>query len=134
MPTPYPVPAEGRDIYRNFVLPAGLTTPRYVKGYEFRPGNFKIVHHTFIKVDSTSRSRRLAAREAAPGFPGMDGPAETPSGQLLGWQPVWNFSETIKRTVEWYQTPPTGCEKVTRQQIADYTCKAAGLGLNWAKT
>ena len=87
MPAPYSVPAEGHDIYRNFVLPANLTTTRYVKGYEFRPGNFKAVHHTFIKVDSTSRSRRLAARETTPGFPGMDGPAETPGGHLLGWQP-----------------------------------------------
>jgi CDP-glucose 4,6-dehydratase len=51
----------------------------------------------------------------------------------LGWCPRWNFSETIKHTVEWYrhyyQTPlsdPARIRAVTQQQILTY---AAGLNL-----
>ncbi len=87
MPRAFTTPAEGRDIYRNFVIPASLTNAHYVKGIEFQPGNPKIVHHAFIKVDRTQASRRLEAKESTPGFPGMDVPAEMPDGHLLGWQP-----------------------------------------------
>jgi CDP-glucose 4,6-dehydratase len=45
----------------------------------------------------------------------------------LGWQPRWNFAETIKHTVEWYrhyyQTPPptpARIRELTQQQILTY--------------
>jgi CDP-glucose 4,6-dehydratase len=45
----------------------------------------------------------------------------------LGWQPRWNFEETIKRTVEWYrqyyktvQPEPTFMKELTQQQILSY--------------
>ena len=40
---------------------------------------------------------------------------------LLGWQPRWNFEETVRRTVEWYRSAEeTGVEPLTRQQIEEY--------------
>jgi CDP-glucose 4,6-dehydratase len=42
---------------------------------------------------------------------------------LLGWYPVWNFKETIKRTVEWYRTykeNPSLIPDLTMQQIVEY--------------
>jgi len=56
---------------------------------EFVPGNWKVVHHAFITVDSTGLSRRRAQKENPPGFDGMLLPetARMPGGQFLGWQP-----------------------------------------------
>jgi hypothetical protein len=87
MPQAYALAAEGSDVYRNFVLPVPLTTPRFVRAVELNPGNRKILHHAFIKVDRTPQSRRLDEKDAAPGFPGMMVPAEMPGGHFLTWQP-----------------------------------------------
>ncbi|MBI3413972.1 MAG: tetratricopeptide repeat protein [Verrucomicrobia bacterium] len=89
MPTPYTLPAEGKDVYRNFVIPIPTPATRFVRGVEFQPGNAKVVHHAFINVDETRNSRRLAAKQNPPSFEGMEMPegAVMPGGQLLGWQP-----------------------------------------------
>lgn len=87
MPEPYLLAADGRDVYRNFVVRAPVPATRYVKGVELRPGNSKVVHHAFIKVDPTAQSRRLDAEDAEPGFAGMNSPAKMPDGHFLGWQP-----------------------------------------------
>lgn len=87
LPETYELPAEGRDVYRNFVVPTGLETPRFIKGVAFRPGNSRVVHHAFVKVDATGAARRLDAQDAAPGFGGMNSQAQMPDGQFLGWQP-----------------------------------------------
>jgi CDP-glucose 4,6-dehydratase len=44
--------------------------------------------------------------------------------QLLGWLPVWDFSQTIRKTVEWYRTfrdHPGEIPGLTQQQINEYT-------------
>lgn len=89
MAQPYALAAEGRDVYRNVVIPIPLEKARFVKGVEFRPGNARVVHHAFINVDETPFSRRLAAKEQPPGFDGMTKPetATMPGGHFLGWQP-----------------------------------------------
>jgi hypothetical protein len=87
MTEPYALAAEGRDVYRNFIVPVPVPARRYVRGVEFRPGNPKIVHHAFIKLDRTMQSRRQDAADPGPGFGGMDVRAEVPGGHFLGWQP-----------------------------------------------
>jgi tetratricopeptide (TPR) repeat protein len=89
LPQAYTLPGEGRDVYRNFVVPIPVPSLQYVKGVEFLPGNAKVVHHAFINVDETRQSRRLAEQQNPPGFDGMELPesAIMPGGQLLGWQP-----------------------------------------------
>lgn len=89
LPEPYSVSAEGKDIYRNFVVPIPSMVRRYVKGVEFRPGNARVIHHAFIQIDETPFSRRLASKENPAGFDGMLLPetSRMPGGQFLGWQP-----------------------------------------------
>jgi CDP-glucose 4,6-dehydratase len=41
--------------------------------------------------------------------------------QYLGWQPRWNFSETIANTVAWYRAPAAQQNSVIRQQISSYS-------------
>lgn len=89
LPQAYALAAEGKDVYRNFVVPIPVSTLHYVKGVEFLPGNAKVVHHAFIDMDETRQSRRLAERQNPPGFDGMELPdsAAMPGGQFLSWQP-----------------------------------------------
>lgn len=88
MPAAYELPGDGKDVYRNFVMPVPTTAKRYVRAYEFRPSS-KAVHHAFIRIDGSGESRKLDAGDSAPGFAGMEVPpsAESPSGHFLGWQP-----------------------------------------------
>ncbi len=89
MAATYTLPAEGQDVYRNFVIPViGLETARWIRAVELRPGNPAIVHHARILIDRTSDSRRRDADDEQPGFAGMDaGVARTPDGVMLGWTP-----------------------------------------------
>jgi CDP-glucose 4,6-dehydratase len=44
--------------------------------------------------------------------------------QLLGWHPVWDFKDTIQKTVEWYRVfrdDPALIPGLTGQQITEYT-------------
>jgi hypothetical protein len=93
MPKPYELPAEGRDVYRNFIVPVPITARKYVRALEFRPGNPRVVHHTFIRMDRTGKARQLEENEKAPGFPGMSISAEVPGGHFLSWQPGRGASE-----------------------------------------
>lgn len=52
----YTLKAEGRDVYRNFVLPVPTTKTRYVRALEFQLGNARIVHHALIYVVPVGRS------------------------------------------------------------------------------
>ncbi len=85
---PYTVPAEGRDVYRNFVLPLNLDRRRYVRGWEFRPHS-RSAHHAFVRVDRSGEGRRRDAADLEPGFGGMDLPSviQAPSGHFASWQP-----------------------------------------------
>ena len=89
LPTTYTLPAEGKDVYRNFILPVPLGSKRYVRGIEFQPTNPKIVHHAFINLDSGRMCRKMEGMDGSPGFPGMVLPegADIPEGHFLGWQP-----------------------------------------------
>jgi hypothetical protein len=87
MPDEYVLGADGPDIYRNFVIPAHEGMDHYVRAMEFSPGNSRIVHHAFVKVDSKGASRLLDGKDGAPGFLDMSVPAEMPIGQFLTWQP-----------------------------------------------
>lgn len=88
MDTPFTVPADGVDVFRNFVLPIPVSTPRWVAAVELRPGNPRVVHHAVMQVDPSRSSRRRDEEDAAPGFSGMDmAGSEPPGGQLIGWTP-----------------------------------------------
>jgi mono/diheme cytochrome c family protein len=88
MPEAYFLPAEGKDVYRNFVIPVPTPSLRYVRAIELRPSS-KAVHHAFIRFDRTDECRQQDAQEPGPGFAGMTVPssAYSPAGHFLGWQP-----------------------------------------------
>lgn len=84
----FTLPAEGRDVYHNFILPARLPDRKFVAAMEMRVGS-KAVHHAGIHLDVTPESRLRDAREPGPGFAGMELPATVvvPDGHFLSWQP-----------------------------------------------
>jgi tetratricopeptide (TPR) repeat protein len=88
---PYTVPAEGTDVFRNFVLPVTVPGARYVRAMELRPGDKRVVHHANLLVDRTGSARRQDARDAGPGFAGMDVELESqsfePDSHFLFWKP-----------------------------------------------
>ncbi len=88
MQEPYGVPADGGDVFRNFVVPVPIAAKKYVRAIEFRPGNPKVIHHARILIDDTGEARRADEREDGPGFSGMENhSARFPDGHFLGWTP-----------------------------------------------
>jgi Flp pilus assembly protein TadD len=86
----YRLPADGPEIFWNFVVPIPLSTPRWVKAVEIRPGIPKVVHHASLLVDRAASARRHEAVPGA-GFPGMDVSIHEatfdPDGVFLAWKP-----------------------------------------------
>jgi len=88
MPEPFVVPADGPDVFRNFVLPIPVSERRHVRALEFRPGNPRVLHHARMLLDDTADIRRRDEEDSGPGFGGMDVPgARFPDGHFLGWAP-----------------------------------------------
>jgi mono/diheme cytochrome c family protein len=87
MPEPYELRAEGRDLYRCFVLRTDLPADTYVRAVEFKPGNPKIVHHAILYLDGSGAARRLDEQDPGPGYTHFGGPGFLPSGGLGGWAP-----------------------------------------------
>ena len=93
----FEVPADGPDIYRNFVAKLALDEEKWVRAIELRPSARKSVHHSLFFVDTTGSARELDGKDGKAGFRGMsfagggrrvgrDG-SETLGGwgQLGGW-------------------------------------------------
>ncbi len=88
MPDGFMVPADGPDVFRNFVLSIPLAQRRFVRALEFRPGNPRVLHHARLLLDDTGDIRHLDEQDEGPGFGGMDVPgARFPDGHFLGWAP-----------------------------------------------
>jgi hypothetical protein len=81
MPEPFPVPADGPDIYRNLVIPLNLPEDKWVKAIELRPSARSVVHHVLYFADDAESVRRADARDPGPGFSGM---AFGRNAQMLG--------------------------------------------------
>jgi Flp pilus assembly protein TadD/mono/diheme cytochrome c family protein len=87
---PYHLSAAGNEVFWNFIMPVPITSPRWVRAIEVRPGNPKIFHHANVIVDRSGGSRRHEVTPGA-GFPGMDLSVEEetydPDGHFLSWKP-----------------------------------------------
>jgi hypothetical protein len=81
MDRPYEVPATGRDIYRNFVLPLNLKKDEWVTAVELRPSARSVVHHVLFFLDNGA-SR---AKQSATGQPGFAGMSFSLGNDLGGW-------------------------------------------------
>ena len=73
MKAPFSVPAYGRDVYRNFVVPLNLTQDRWVRAIDFRPSARDVVHHSLFFLDDTGAARLRDELDPQPGFRGAMG-------------------------------------------------------------
>jgi tetratricopeptide (TPR) repeat protein len=82
--TAYTLPAGGRDVFRNFVIPVPLPATRYVRGIELQTDNPAILHHASVAIDRARLARKLDRADAQPGFAAMpDDEVQT----VYGWSP-----------------------------------------------
>ncbi|HXY51449.1 MAG TPA: tetratricopeptide repeat protein [Terriglobales bacterium] len=111
-PAGYVLPAEGSDVYHNFVFKILVEGTHYVKAVEIHPGNPKVVHHANILIDRAHSAERMEARHpgSGPGFDGMDVEMESdvfePEGHFIYWKPgtpVWSEPENMT----WRLSPGT---------------------------
>ena len=89
MPVGFNLPASGPDVFRNFVIPTGLTEDKWVRAVEFRPSARKVVHHVLFAYAPGGSMARLDGADGNPGFGGMGSvgvsPGQGDSGGLGGW-------------------------------------------------
>lgn len=84
--------ASGKDHFRVYVLPTGLTEDKFVTALEVRPGNPRVVHHTLNFFDTTgaARARESAEREKLKLHPPVPAAVDVgpgyASGMGLGFQ------------------------------------------------
>jgi len=130
----YTVPAEGGDVFRNFVLPVPIRGMRYVRALELRPGDKKVVHHANVLVDTTGSARRRDARDPGVGFAGMDVELESdrfePDSHFLFWKPgtaavteppgmAWRLDEGTDLVLNMH-LQPTGKREPIRPTVGLY--------------
>ena len=94
MPQAFHLPAGGGDIFRNFVVPSGVDQIHYVRGFELRMSNPRVVHHANVVLDRTRSLRKRDGKDGQPGFAGMDVITEAaadsfePDSHFLFWKPA----------------------------------------------
>jgi tetratricopeptide (TPR) repeat protein len=82
----YKLASDDRDVFRNFVVPIDLKSPRWVESIELRPDNPRVTHHARLGVDSSNESIRRDVEDDQPGYAGMAW-GQDPDGQLVIWAP-----------------------------------------------
>ena len=95
MPTAFTVPADGPDVYRNFVIPTKLTSDKWVRAIEVRPTARTVMHHSLFFSDNTggAAAEEKKTNDGQPGFPGfgtiftVGNPLTALNGGLGGWVP-----------------------------------------------
>ncbi len=107
---PYTLAPSGSDVFRNFVLRVPVTSRRFVRAAEIRPGNQRIVHHANVLIDRTASARARDGVDGTPGFEGMDVKLETagfePDTHFLFWKPGTVYS-TEPADMAWQLDPGT---------------------------
>jgi uncharacterized protein (TIGR03437 family) len=89
----FDVPADGPDVYRNFVIPGNTTDDHWVRAIEVKPLSRAVVHHILFFTDTTHAARLQDGKDGQPGFPGFGSiftvgdPLSLLAGGLGGWVP-----------------------------------------------
>ncbi len=86
MPAPFEVRGSHSDVFQCFVIPIPITNDQFVSGFEFHPGNARILHHSIFFLDSSGIARSKTTPLDA-GYGCFGGPGFSPSGALGGWSP-----------------------------------------------
>lgn len=88
MPEAYAIPADGPDIYRNFVFDLEIPAGKYIKAAEYLPQNRRVVHHAVLAMDNDGRARKDDEADPTPGYPGsLNLPGQLFPGSLAAWTP-----------------------------------------------
>ncbi len=89
-PQAFALPADGPDVFRNFIFTPQLQSPRNVRAVEVRAGGKRLVHHANLIVDRMNSARKLE-KVPGEGFAGMDLNIQysvfDPPGHFLFWKP-----------------------------------------------
>jgi hypothetical protein len=117
MPASYEIPADGPDIYRNFVVPTNLTEDRWVRAIEFRPGARKAVHHALFGYDVGGAVRKLDGVDGKPGYTASMGGnfTNTSNSASLGGWAVGNVPEFLPE--EFALALPKGADLVLQMHF-----------------
>ncbi|HEX8791596.1 MAG TPA: tetratricopeptide repeat protein [Polyangiaceae bacterium] len=131
MPEAYELPADGPDVYRNFVIPAPLVEhARFVNGWELRTGT-RAVHHAILNIDRLGVARARDAKDPGLGFSSLDpGGAQSPDGFFLVWTPgkvpaprtqetAWRIDDHTDLVLQLH-LQPTGKPEHVRPSVALY--------------
>jgi tetratricopeptide (TPR) repeat protein len=112
MPEPYTMPADGTDVFRNFVLRTNLTGTKYIRATELRLDNGRVVHHANVVLDRARSLRNRTEHDGQPGFAGMDILTEAapgdfdPDSHFLFWKPG-NVLRRDPEAMSWRLDPRT---------------------------
>lgn len=79
----YTSKASASDDYSCFVLPTGITTDKYIKAIEVVPGNYQIVHHVLVYIDTTGTFQTDSS-----GYCGGPSDARLLGGYVPGGSPI----------------------------------------------
>ena len=94
----YTLRAGGPDMFRNFVIHVPTGVSRFVRAWEFRPGN-RVVHHATMQIDTEGSSRRFDEQDPEAGYEGLIAPsARAPDGFFLDWAPGHRPSVAVEGT------------------------------------
>lgn len=132
MPEAFQVPAESTaDVYRKFVIPVPIEQTKYVRAFDFDPGNTRVVHHMRLRVDRSSLSKAQDQQDPVPGFDGTMFSGDTePDGFFLVWTPgyeavpkrsdvAWTLQKGTDLVLELH-LHPTGKAEIVQSKIALY--------------
>ena len=126
MPQPYTLKADGTDVFRHFAMRIPINESKYVRAFEFRPGNPAIVHHARILFNRGHGAEALDNADPEPGFGGgmfVDSVFD-PAGHWLGWTPgkqpvmgpehiAWQLEPGIDLVIELHMLPTGKPESIT---------------------
>lgn len=85
---PYHLGADGKDVYRQYVLPLDFARDEYLSAIEFKPGNRAVVHHMIAYLDPSGASAKLDGREREPGYTVPGTGVGIPNAKFVwGWAP-----------------------------------------------
>ena len=86
---PFPIAAEGKDIYVHFVFPMDLKEDKYIRAVQVLPSNPRVAHHGVIMLDADRKARKLALDHSERGdhYLNFGDPGFIPRGFLPGFAP-----------------------------------------------
>lgn len=130
MPEAYEISAEGRDEYRNFVLPLNFTEDKWISAIELRPSAAAVVHHVLLFLDTDGSAAKRDARDPKPGYAGFISLGQT---YVAGWAPGAGPLE-LPPDLAWCF--PKGANLVLQTHISPNgkaAREATSIGLRFAK-